>query len=69
MSKLPTVTHSGEMHLGGLRLRCYRLSDGQAVFDADDFKAFLVAWFGGELDLGEEELRQLAGFVTSGEVP
>ena len=34
---LPHVTHSGVMELFGNRLRCYRLSDGRAIFDADDF--------------------------------
>lgn len=35
---LPHITHSGVLDLFGNKLRCYRLSNGQAVFHADDFK-------------------------------
>jgi hypothetical protein len=37
---LPHATHEGVLSIGGMRLRCYRLSDGMAVFDADDVKKF-----------------------------
>jgi hypothetical protein len=37
---LPYATHSGVLDLCGHTLRCYRLSDGRAIFDADDFTAF-----------------------------
>jgi hypothetical protein len=36
---LPYATHSGVFEFAGMKLRCYRLSDGRAVFNADDFKA------------------------------
>ena len=38
--ELPHVTHSGVLEIAGARLRCYRLSDGRAIFDADDFNDF-----------------------------
>lgn len=38
---LPRVTHEGEMDFMGHKLRCYRLSDGKAVINADDLNAFL----------------------------
>lgn len=34
---LPYVTHSGVLNLFGHELRCFRLSDGKAVFHADGF--------------------------------
>lgn len=39
--ELPFVTHKGEMTVAGHRLRCYRISDGRTIIDADDFKVFL----------------------------
>lgn len=36
---LPYATHEGVLEIGDFRLRCYRLSNGQAVFHADDIKA------------------------------
>jgi hypothetical protein len=38
---LPYATHSGVLRIGEISLRCYRLNDGRAVFDADD----IAAWF------------------------
>jgi hypothetical protein len=38
---LPYATHSGELDILGSKLRCYRLSNGQSVFDADDIAAIL----------------------------
>lgn len=40
-SDLPYATHEGVFEVMGTRLRCYRLSDGSAVFNAEDFEAFL----------------------------
>lgn len=37
---IPHVTHHGVLNIGGFELRCYRLSDGQSVFNADDFEGF-----------------------------
>lgn len=38
---MPHATHSGELRIGNNPpIRCYRLSNGMAVFDADDVKAF-----------------------------
>jgi hypothetical protein len=36
---LPYATHSGVLKIGDIELRCYRLSTGQAVFNAEDFEA------------------------------
>lgn len=33
---LPWATHEGVLEIGGIRLRCYRLNTGQAIFNADD---------------------------------
>ena len=35
---LPVSTHEGVFNFGGVDIRCYRLSNGDAVFNADDFK-------------------------------
>lgn len=37
---LPHVTHSGVLDIAGFQLKVYRLSDGQAVIDADDMHRF-----------------------------
>ena len=37
---LPFATHSGVLEIAGHSLRCYRLSDGRAVFAADDLARF-----------------------------
>lgn len=42
---LPYVTHSGVLNLFHHELRCFRLSDGKAVFHADDFEKFMNEWF------------------------
>ena len=39
-SDLPYATHAGVLHIGEYSLKCYRLSDGRAIFDADDFLRF-----------------------------
>lgn len=36
---MPYTTHSGVLDLFGHKLRCHRLSNGQTVFDAEDFRA------------------------------
>lgn len=41
---LPYPTHSGVLEIVGRKLRCYRLNTGEAIFDADDFNAFLEGW-------------------------
>jgi hypothetical protein len=38
--ELPYATHEGVLSICGIRLRCYRLNTGMAVFDADDVKRF-----------------------------
>lgn len=45
-SALPYVTHSGVLHIAGQELRCYRLNDGRAIIDADDFNAFFESALG-----------------------
>lgn len=37
---LPFATHEGVLEFGEARLRCYQLSTGVRVFDADDIEAF-----------------------------
>lgn len=35
---LPHATHQGIFLFSGQKIRCYRLSNGEAIFDADDFQ-------------------------------
>lgn len=38
---VPFATHEGVLKIGDMPpLRCYRLSNGQSVFNADDLQAF-----------------------------
>lgn len=39
-SELPYATHSGVLKIGDIELKCYRLNNGMAVFDADDIENF-----------------------------
>ena len=39
-SDLPHATHYGVLTIADVKLRCYRLSTGECVFDADDVLAF-----------------------------
>ena len=36
-TKIPYATHEGVLTIGGAKMKCYRLSDGQTVIDAEDF--------------------------------
>jgi hypothetical protein len=45
---LPYATHSGVLKIGDYSLRCYRLSNGQAVFNADDFEKFFSEIISGD---------------------
>jgi hypothetical protein len=38
---LPYATHEGVFELMGMKLRCYRLNTGQAIFNAEDFEKWL----------------------------
>ncbi len=40
---LPFVTHEGDLTIAGHCMRCYRLSDGRAIINADDMHAFFGA--------------------------
>ena len=40
---LPHATHEGVFDLMGHKMRCYRLSNGKAVFNADDFEALFAS--------------------------
>lgn len=40
---IPFATHSGVLEFGGEPLRVYRLSDGRAVIDCDDFERFFAS--------------------------
>lgn len=68
MTELPTVSHEGVLKMGGMSIRCFRLSDGQTVFDATDFEAFIEAWFGGKIDMSAEDMKRAAAFVVTGEM-
>ena len=37
---LPYATHEAVLQIGSARLRCFQLSNGQRVFDADDVQNF-----------------------------
>lgn len=39
-SGLPVATHTAVLELGGHNLRCYQLSNGARLIDADDVKKF-----------------------------
>ena len=47
---LPYATHEGVFDLMGHKMRCYRLSNGKSVFNADDVQA----WFDTVPDAAEE---------------
>jgi len=38
---LPFATHEGVLRIAGTQLRCYRLNDGRAIFNADDIHELL----------------------------
>lgn len=38
--KLPYITHEGVMKIGDANLRCYVLSNGMRIFDAEDVEKF-----------------------------
>ena len=44
--RLPHVTHSGVFELMGEKIRCFRLSNGQAVFEKEDFERFCESVLG-----------------------
>ena len=39
-SSIPYATHEAVLHIGSKTLRCFQLSNGQRVFDADDVEMF-----------------------------
>lgn len=39
---LPYATHEGALKIGEITLRCYRLSTGQVIFNAEDFEALFA---------------------------
>lgn len=39
VGEIPHVTHEGVFDLLDMRIRCYRLSDGRAIVNADDVHA------------------------------
>lgn len=40
-SGLPYPTHSGVLDLGGLKLKCHRLSSGESIIEEDSMREFL----------------------------
>lgn len=49
ISDLPYATHEGVLNLLGMDLKCYRLSTGQAIFDAEDMEKFFEMMESGSL--------------------
>lgn len=47
---LPHVTHEGVFEIMGHKIKCFRLSTGQAVFEKEDFERFCEAWLGESSD-------------------
>ena len=45
-ASLPHVTHEGIFEIMGHKIKCFRLSTGQAVFEQHDFENFTRALFG-----------------------
>lgn len=43
---IPWATHEGVMTIGEVKLRCYRLNTGQAIFNAEDIDALLGGMLG-----------------------
>lgn len=41
--ELPSATHEGILEIGGASLRCFKLSDGQRIVDADDMHKLFAA--------------------------
>jgi hypothetical protein len=39
-ASLPHVTHEGVFEIMGHKMKCFRLSNGQAVFEKEDFERF-----------------------------
>lgn len=37
---MPYTTHEGVLEIGDMKLRCYRLSSGQAVLHAEDMQKY-----------------------------
>ena len=51
---LPHVTHEGVFEIMGHKMKCFRLSNGQAVFEKDDFERFCEACLGVSInDIGD----------------
>lgn len=41
---VPVATHHGVLDIAGVKLNCYRLDDGRAIVDADDFARLMEEW-------------------------
>lgn len=42
---IPHVTHTGVLEITGIKMKCYRLSNGKTIIDSEDVNKL----FGGEL--------------------
>jgi len=49
---LPYATHEGVLEIGDVKLKCYRLNTGQAIFDESDFIKFFEGLAGGKSKKG-----------------
>ena len=67
--ELPTVTHSGSFTIFGVELKCHRLSNGQAIIEADDMeRLFEVMGMEGAPTLDHEELLKFQKFQRGQDV-
>lgn len=59
MSEFPEVTHEGAIDLLGVKVRVYRLTNGQTVFNADDTHELVQRMTEGAGDLPPELQAQI----------
>ncbi len=49
----PFATHSGELVIGDVRIKCWRLGTGQAVLDPDGLDRLFPGWQDVMRDMGQ----------------
>ena len=60
--KIPFATHTGTVSIGGIVLRCHRLSDGSNVIEREGLEALFAAMAGG-LEITERDAAIIAKLV------
>lgn len=63
MSELPEVTHEGAIDLLGFKVRVYRLTNGQTVFNAEDTHEVLQRMMAGAGDLPVDLVSQIQSLM------